>query len=630
MLSIDSLLARAKTAGWICPKCGNGQGKDGTGITEDPNNPGHYKCFKCDFYGDVFDVADLVNRQPSGTAFKQAREDQEQTRNGGPQSVPNMPKEHETQKPQITHEKHEEYIEKCVAALAGSPGEAYLKARGFSAETIAAARLGYDGARDMVVIPYPGVDYYIGRRMNIDGSGKYYKPKTSLYGPEPIYNAPALDNLFSFATEGQLDALSVIQSGGNAFAIGGGGISKLDEYKKLPEKVCIVADNDEPGEKTARRLQDLLKGRSVKASVVHPPKRYKDANDVLKDDPSLLKDLCIADSWEVWDYKERESAAAYIDGFWKEARNRTPATSTGFTELDEALTGGMYEGLYIIGAISSLGKTTLCLQIADQVAEAGQDVIIFSLEMARSELIAKSLSRLSYRLSPGNTKNAKTARALMDQAKIDRFTPDERDLMRRATEEYKTFASHLWINEGLGTIGTQQIRDAVEKHIEITCQRPLVIVDYLQILASPDPRMSDKQIIDRNVFELKRISRDFKIPIVAVSSFNRSNYTSSLNMTAFKESGAIEYSSDVLIGLQPKGLEDATDEDKKKKSENAKKIDACKEKTCRQIECKILKNRNGANGKSVYFQYLTLFNYFEPLDDPQDDDEDDDIPTRAF
>ena len=607
MLSIDSLLARAKTAGWICPKCGNGQGKDGTGITEDPNNPGHYKCFKCDFYGDVFDVADIVNGDPKGTAFKREG-------NGGTQNVHNVSKVHKTQKPQITHEKHEEYIEKCVAALAGSPGEAYLKARGFSDETIATARLGYDSAREMITIPYPGVDYYLGRKIYVEGRGKYYKPKQEIYGLEPIYNAAALDNMFSFVTEGQLNALSIIQAGGNAFAIGGSGASKLERYEKLPEKVCIVADNDESGENTARRLQDLLKGRSVKTSIVHPPKRYNDSNDVLKDDPSLLKDLCIADSWEVWDYKEQESAAAYIDGFWKEARNRTPATSTGFTELDEALTGGMYEGLYIIGAISSLGKTTLCLQIADQVAEAGQDVIIFSLEMARSELIAKSLSRLSYRLSPGKTQNAKTARALMDQAKIDRFTPDERDLMRRATEEYKTFASHLWINEGLGTIGTQQIRDAVEKHIEITCQRPLVIVDYLQILASPDPRMSDKQIIDRNVFELKGISRDFKIPLVAVSSFNRNNYTSSLNMTAFKESGAIEYSSDVLIGLQPKGLEDATDEDKKKKSENAKKIDACKEKTCRQIECKILKNRNGATGKSVYFQYLTLFNYFEPTD----------------
>lgn len=54
----------------------------------------------------------------------------------------------------------------------------------------------------------------------------------------------------------------------------------------------------------------------------------------------------------------------------------TPCISTGFAMLDEALDGGLYEGLYIVGAISSLGKTTLVTQIADQVASKGQDVLI--------------------------------------------------------------------------------------------------------------------------------------------------------------------------------------------------------------------------------------------------------------
>ena len=63
----------------------------------------------------------------------------------------------------------------------------------------------------------------------------------------------------------------------------------------------------------------------------------------------------------------------------------TPYIPTGFSNLDKILEGGLYEGLYIVGAISSLGKTTLITQIADQIAEAGEDVLIFSLEMARSE-----------------------------------------------------------------------------------------------------------------------------------------------------------------------------------------------------------------------------------------------------
>lgn len=58
-----------------------------------------------------------------------------------------------------------------------------------------------------------------------------------------------------------------------------------------------------------------------------------------------------------------------------------------------------------MGAISSLGKTTLILQIADQIAQNGKDVLIFSLEMAKAELMAKSISRhtLQQVLNDGET-----------------------------------------------------------------------------------------------------------------------------------------------------------------------------------------------------------------------------------
>ena len=72
--------------------------------------------------------------------------------------------------------------------------------------------------------------------------------------------------------------------------------------------------------------------------------------------------------------------------------------------------------------------------------------------------------------------------------------------------------------------------------------------------------MNDKQNVDRAVFELKRLSRTYKIPVIAISSLNRGSYSSDICMAAFKESGAIEYSSDVLIGLQ---LEIQKDKDKK-------------------------------------------------------------------
>ncbi|MBR7083599.1 MAG: hypothetical protein IKI37_00220, partial [Oscillospiraceae bacterium] len=104
------------------------------------------------------------------------------------------------------------------------------------------------------------------------------------------------------------------------------------------------------------------------------------------------------------------------------------------------------------------------------------------------------------------------------------------------------------------------------------------------------------------VLELKRISRDFKIPVIGISSFNRENYKTAVNYASFKESGAIEYSSDVLIGLQLKGAGDKSFD-----------VDAAKAKNPREIELVILKNRNGETGKKIAFRYFPMFNYFEEL-----------------
>ena len=114
----------------------------------------------------------------------------------------------------------------------------------------------------------------------------------------------------------------------------------------------------------------------------------------------------------------KQTAAAYhIQSFLNgiAASVNTPCISTGFDTLDKTLDGGLYEGLYIFGAISSLGKTTLILQIMDQIARSGQDVLLFSLEMARSEIMAKSISRTTLQLvleSGGNIRDAKTARGI--------------------------------------------------------------------------------------------------------------------------------------------------------------------------------------------------------------------------
>ena len=250
-----------------------------------------------------------------------------------------------------------------------------------------------------------------------------------------------------------------------------------------------------------------------------------------------------------------------------------------------------------------MGKTTYILQIADQIAASGHDVIFFSLEMAKSEIIAKSLSRLTLQISK-STKAAKNDRSITSPERIKHYTDADKKLIQDAGSAYKKIGAHLWIIEGLDSIGVKQIREITDTHTRLTGNKPIVIIDYFQILPPAAEKMTDKQVADKNIGAIKRLSRDYKVPVILISSLNRAGYDKSTDMTAFKESGNIEYTADVLLGLQASGAEDA----------GAGANDQCKGKLVRDVEIKILKNRHGritAKGDEIQYKYYAMFNLMQ-------------------
>ena len=410
--------------------------------------------------------------------------------------------------------------------------------------------------------------------------------------------------------EGELDALSILQSGGNAIALGGLEYKELlaaiDEKK--PKQPFIVAlDNDTRGAKAAAELEAALKQRGIDTKRANLFDGYKDANEMLQRDPEKLKKTVASVTDPEYEqrlayFSSRAGAhlQEFVDGI-SESVN-TLCLKTGYRELDNVLDGGLYEGLYTIGAMTSLGKTTFVMQLADSVAASGQDVIIIALEMARSELMAKSISRHTVKLAMArgiDTKNAKTARGITDGKRYINYNPTERELIGTAASEYREYADHLFIHEGVGNIGIKEIRELVERHIRYTGNRPLLIIDYMQILPPADVRATDKQNTDTAVLEMKRLSRDKKIPVIAISSFNRTGYNQDANFAQLKESGAIEYGSDVVLCLQLQGAGE-----KGFNPTVAKKADP------RKIELVVLKNRQGQVGDKVFYDYYPKFNYF--------------------
>lgn len=642
---VESVTQKSKGANlYVCPLCGSGTGKSGTGAFSIKNGTS-WKCFSCNAGGDIFDLYGAIN----GTT-----DHNEQLRGlsemYGIQVASYRSTAQEDFSPEYqNHAKNEQYthnsIHTSVYTQADPPQQTdytdfflqahkaveqtdYWKRRGLSKETVDHFKLGYVAewrhpkapkapASPRLIIPTSPYSYLArDTRETIPEEQRAYSK--SKVGSIQLFNKKALQTATKpiFIVEGELDALSIIEVGGEAVALGTTTKSKaLIELLKAqaPAQALIIAlDNDEAGQRASRELTEGLQGLNIPCYSFNPCGQYKDANEALQRDRQALA-IAVEEAEHLQDeeaqaQKEaylKNSTAHYLQSFVNGIADSvdTPYIPTGFKKLDSVLDGGLYEGLYIVGAISSLGKTTIITQIADQIAQAGTDVLIFSLEMARAEIMAKSISRhtlQSVLATGGDIRNAKTARGITTGKRYIDYSQTERDLINSSIMEYSKYAQNIYISEGVGDIGAEQIRETVQKHILFTGKTPVVIIDYLQILAPYSERATDKQNTDKAVMELKRISRDYKTPVIGISSFNRANYKEAVTMEAFKESGAIEYSSDILIGLQLKGA-------------GKKDFDAneAKRKDPREIELVILKNRNGRTGDSLSFNFYPLFNYFE-------------------
>lgn len=415
------------------------------------------------------------------------------------------------------------------------------------------------------------------------------------------------EDKFIYICEGWADALSFEDVGKKAIALHSTQqINKLKEYiekntftaSKYVYMLCC--DNDEAGHKANLELAEYFTDNNISYHKMQIPEEYNDINEwyIATGDKDTFKKLLNPFT--------KQTVLDYIDNSFLKDIERMKGfkgRSTGFRNLDKEI-NGVVPGLYVLGAISSLGKTTYITQLADQMASRGEHIIFFSLEQSRFELVAKSISRQTCMLNP---KEAKTSLAIMQNT-------DVADITIKAVEQYQPIAHNTIIVEGNFNINVISIREYVEQYIAFTGIKPVVVLDYLQILRPINDRLTDKQQVDYNVTELKRISRDYDIPIFVICSFNRDNYTTTVDFTSFKESGAIEYSADVVMGLQLKVMEEIQEMKKPTVSQIRNKINDAKNETPRRVELIGLKNRNGKSYFKCDYKYYPAFNYFEEAD----------------
>lgn len=280
-----------------------------------------------------------------------------------------------------------------------------------------------------------------------------------------------------------------------------------------------------------------------------------------------------------------EAAWDRIDNLQKGDRLR--GVPTGFSQLDNLLSGLQKSDLILLAARPSFGKTSLALDIARHAAVSQNiPVGIFSLEMSTEQLVDRLLASEanvdSWRLRTG------------------RLTHDSDDFLRIRDALERLSKAPLFIDDEPSN-NILQMR-AMARRLQAEHGLGLIIVDYIQLInyhkASSDSLVREVTEISR---ALKGLARELTVPVIAISQLSRAveqRHPPIPKLSDLRESGSLEQDADVVLFIYR--------EDRYKDTEDKKNI----------VEIQIAKHRNGPLGKvSLYFnQNITSFRSLKQRD----------------
>lgn len=262
-----------------------------------------------------------------------------------------------------------------------------------------------------------------------------------------------------------------------------------------------------------------------------------------------------------------------------ENQGRLTGISTGFADLDLMIDGLQGGNLIVIAARPSLGKSSLCMNIADHVAvNLRHPVVVFSLEMSAESLMNRAVC----------------SRARVNMKRVSRGQMLERDFAKFTSASSQLNSAPLYIDDASGTNILKLQAKARSYHQQYGVK--LFIIDYLQLMsAKAESRQCEITAISGGV---KAIAKDLNVPVIILSQLNREtekDKNRKPRMSDLRESGSIEQDADV-IGLLYKPKVD--DEESQENSEAPVTINLL-----------IAKQRNGPVGEIplAFFKTFTRF-----------------------
>jgi replicative DNA helicase len=274
-----------------------------------------------------------------------------------------------------------------------------------------------------------------------------------------------------------------------------------------------------------------------------------------------------------------ETVLAKVQEYARRESHALTGLSTGFRDLDQMTSGLQQTDLIIVDARPSMGKTALCLTLAQNAATLENAVVaVFSLEMSKEQLVMRMLS---------------------SEAKVDahRFRSGflTRDEWGRLAEAIGTLSeAKIFIDDTAG-ISVLEMRAKTRRLIAEQKKLDLIVVDYLQLMSGSRRTESRQQEVSAISRELKGLAKELGVPVVALSQLSRAPEARNPPkpmMSDLRESGSIEQDADVVAFIY-------RDDYYKPTEENAG-----------IAELIISKQRNGPTG-TVKLAFLKEFTRFE-------------------
>jgi len=204
---------------------------------------------------------------------------------------------------------------------------------------------------------------------------------------------------------------------------------------------------------------------------------------------------------------------------------------SGFTKLDELLSGFQPSDLIIIAARPSMGKTAFALSVAREAARAGRAIGVFSLEMAAHQLVLRLISSDS-----GIGLQALRSGKLSSQ-QVQEIIRKVDDLM----------GAKIYIDDSAG-LTPVEFRAKVRR-MKVEHKIDMVVVDYLQLMHAPKAESREREISTIS-HTLKAVAKELNIPVIALSQLNRTleqRADKRPMLSDLRESGSIEQDADVVM-----------------------------------------------------------------------------------